>query len=249
MRMLVLPAAFLLSFPLYILLPQAHGALLRALESLYRRFSLRAAHHAPSFFILLPGLAAALLCAVHPVAAVLVTTPLFTAASALPGCVALKEELDSGKFARNIPAYEEHVRKACLSLAPAFIGGAVAPMLLCAAGMPLYIGSGFGWVYMTLHVLHPHCAWMSRALVLVLRLSEKIFCFLLRLCSGAVGRNPLRAKGSDARTLLLSTLGVAEDETKTHPPMAGDIAQGIFLCIFCCAVLLLLLTLVGFAFC
>jgi len=72
---------------------------------------------------------------------------------------------------------------------------------------------------------------------------------LLVLCSGLAGRNPLRTRGRDAKSRLLSILGIAGDGTDTHPPMSGDITQAIFICSFCAWLLCLVLTIVGFVFC
>ena len=65
---------------------------------------------------------------------------------------------------------------------------------------------------------------------------------MLLLCSCVVGRNPLRAHGDEPRALLLSILGIAGDGTDTHAPVAGDIAQAVFLCCFASALLCLMLT-------
>ena len=176
-------------------------------------------------------------------------TPLFTFSAVFPGCSAMKSSLDSGEFARDIPAYEANVRKTCASLAPAFIAGAAAPMLLCAAGLPLYIGCGLGWVYFALRQLYARSKNAQRILVLILRLCDKLFSFLLMLCSGLVGRNPLHSRGHDAQSRLMSILGIAQDGADTHAPMSGDITQGAFLCCFCMALLCFMLTIAGFAFC
>lgn len=247
--MLALPAAFLLSFALYMLLPSAETAIFRFLRSAYHRFETRAGQHALPLFLCLLGLLASALGALHPVIAALVMTPLFTAPAVLPACAKVKDELDSGKYVRDIPAYEDLVRKTCQSLAPAFLTGAAAPLIVCAVGFPLYIGCGLGWVYLSLRLFHPQSHGAQCVLVLVLRLSDKVFSFMLLLCAGVVGRSPFSSRGRDAKSHLLSILGIAEDGANTHAPMAGDIAQGIFLCCFCMALLCLSLTAVGFALC
>lgn len=76
-----------------------------------------------------------------------------------------------------------------------------------------------------------------------------MFRALLLLCSGAVGRSPLRVAGKTAQEKLMSALGVDDRDPAAHPPVAGDIAQGVFLCCLCGAVLCLTLTLAGMAVC
>ena len=66
------------------------------------------------------------------------------------------------------------------------------------------------------------------------------------LCSGAVGRNPLRTRGRGAQGRLLSILGIAGDGADTHAPMAGDIPQAIFLCGFAAFILCFTLCVLGF---
>lgn len=250
MRMLALPAAYALSFLLYLLFPRAEGLLADALERLHRRMSARMSEARALFSLLLMlAAAASLLGALHPLAAALVMTPLFTAPAVLPGCAQMKHDLDSGRYVRNIPVYEENVRVSCMSLAPAFLCGAVAPMLVCAVGMPLYIGFGLGWAYLALRHLHGKNLPAQRALVVLLRTADKVFSFMLLLCSGVVGRNPLHSRGRDAKSHLLSILGIAGDGADTHAPVAGDIPQGIFLCCFCTSLLCFTLTAVGFVLC
>ena len=251
MRMLALPAACILAFILYPLLPQAERRILEAIDSSFSRFARRFSDEnqaLPAFLLLLFAMSS-LFAALHPAVAALLMAPLFSAPAILPGCVQMKDDLDSGKYVRDIPAYEANVRKTCAALAPAFLAGAVSPMLLCAAGMPLYIGCGLGWVYFALRELHPYSAAAQRIMVVLLRLSDRVFSFFMLLCAGVVGRNPLRTKGHDAKSHLMSILGIAQDGADTHAPMAGDIPQGIFLCCFCCALLLLSLTAIGLALC
>jgi len=247
--MLALPAAFLLSFALYMLLPSSEASIFKALRGAYNRVEARAGQHALPLFLLFLGLLASALGALHPAAAALVMAPLFTAPAVLPACAKVKDELDSGKYVRDIPAYEELVRTTCLSLAPAFLSGAAAPLIVCAVGLPVYIGCGLGWVYFALRLFHPQSHGAQCVLALVLRVCDKVFSFLLLLCAGVVGRSPLSSRGHDAKSHLLSILGIAEDSAHTHAPMAGDIAQGIFLCCFCMALLCLSLTAIGFALC
>ncbi len=245
MRMLALPAAILVALCLYLPLPKAEAALLSCVRVLYARFAPRVQRQPLPIFLLLLGSAASLLGAVHPVASALVMAPLFSAFAVLPNCAHTKHVLDSGKYARDIPTYEAHVRAACQTLAPAFVTGAIAPLLLCAVGMPLYIGCGLGWVFFALRTLHEGSINAQRSLVLVLRASDRVLLFLMLLSSGLVGRNPLRTRGKDSKSRLPSILGIAGDSTDTHAPMAGDISQGTFLCCFCTGLLAFILTVIG----
>ena len=251
MRVLALPAAFILSFILYPIFPRAERLLLDGVEALYRRFCARLGDSLRTLrlFLLLLGVCASFLGSLHPAIAALLMTPLFTFSSVFPGCAAMKASLDSGKFARDIPAYEDNVRKTCASLAPASVAGAAAPLLLCAAGLPLYIGCGFGWVYFALRQLYPLSKNAQRILVLILRLSDKLFSFLLALCAGLVGRNPVHASGHGAEARLMNLLSIAPDAKDARAPMSGDISQAAFLCCFCMALLCFMLTVAGFALC
>lgn len=251
MRMLALPAAFMLSFCLYLPFPRAERLLLDSVEALYRRAAARFGDRPRTLrlFLLLIGACASFAGALHPVVSALAMAPLFTFSGIFPGCAAMKTSLDSGKFARDIPAYEANVRKTCSSIAPAFVAGAIAPLLLCAAGLPFYFGCGLGWMYFAMRQLYPLSKTTQRILVLVLRLCNKVFSFLLTLCSGLVGRNPLHTRGSDAQSRLMSILGIAQDGADTHAPMSGDISQAVFLSCFCMALLCFMLTAAGFALC
>ena len=80
-------------------------------------------------------------------------------------------------------------------------------------------------------------------------ISERIFIFFMTLCSGVTGRNPLRVGGKTAIARLLSIVGIAGDGTDTHAPMAGDIAQAIFLCTFSAGIFCFALCAVGFILC
>lgn len=248
MRMLALPAAALLALCLYLPLPRLAAALdaapgrLRAL--LGRR--IRDERAALLLTILLPAGLAAAAGALHPAAAALTMAPLMTLAAAFPGCARLKDELDSGRYARDIPAYESRVREACLSLGPALSLGFVQPLLLCALGTALHIGGAPGWALLMLRASrHPAARRMADGAD---RAADAVACALLLLCAGAVGRNPLRTRGHGAKDRLIHILGVAGDGTDTHAPMSGDIAQGILLCCLCAALLCLVLTLVLLAF-
>jgi len=257
MRILAVPAAILLACCVYMPLPRAQAVisalLARGYDLTLRLFTRKDGQtdDAPALlvYLLMLGGAFALLGAIHPLVSMLLMAPAFTAPAVLPGCARIKDELDSGKYARDIPAYEALVRDTCAALAPAFIQGMIAPMILCTLGMPLHLGAALGAVYTAIRALEdrlPVCARMADTLR---RISERVFIVMILLCSGAVGRNPLRTKGRDAQSRLLSVLGVAGDGTATHAPMAGDIPQGIFLCGFASLILCFVLCAVGFVLC
>ncbi|MGN0776275.1 MAG: hypothetical protein ACI4MM_06315 [Candidatus Ventricola sp.] len=257
MRIFAVPAALLLACCVYLPLPRAREGLHAALRGLYKLF-LRAFTRKSGQTDDVPALVACLLvlCGVlvplaslHPLAAMVLMVPAFTGLSALPACADVKDELDSGKYARDIPAYEALVRETCRSLAPAFVNGLAAPMILCAAGMPLHLGPALALGYTLLCALAPELTACARAVSAMQWAAERIFCAFMLLCSGAVGRNPLRTKGRGAQERLLSILGIAGDGSDTHAPMAGDIPQGIFLCGFAALILCFTLCAAGFVLC
>lgn len=257
MRIFSVPAALFLAYFLFTLLPAAARWVEAAIAGAYRRllppFTRKSGKvdEAPALLclLLLLGGVCALLCAAHPVAAALLMTPLFTGLAHLPACARTKDELDAGKYTQNIPEYEAVVRRTCASIAPAFVSGVCVPLLLCAVGMPLHLGCSLGWMYTALLILRDKSRIARRIVALLLRTGNGVLRFLLVLCSGLAGRNPLRTHGRDASTRLMSILGIAGDGTDTHPPMSGDITQAIFICSFCAWLLCLLLTIVGFVFC
>lgn len=257
MRIFSVPAAFLLAHFLFTLLPKTAGFIDAAIAGAYRRllplFTRKSGKvdepPALCFLLLLLGGVSALLGAIHPMAAMLLMTPLFSGLSLLPECARTKDELDSGKYARDIPVYEDIVRRTCALVAPAFVSGVCVPLLLCSIGTPLYLGCSLGWIYAALRVLRDKSRASRRALALLLRAGNGTLRFLLILCAGLAGRNPLRTKGRDAKTRLISILGIAGDGSDTHPPMSGDITQAIFICSFCAWLLCLVLTIVGFVLC
>lgn len=257
MRIFAVPAALLLGCCLYMPLPRAKeifsGLLVRGYERILSAFTRKSGQtddsHALTVYLLLLIGVLALLCAIHPLVSMLLMAPVFTGLCALPGCAAVKLELDSGKYARDIPTYEAIVRKTCASLAPAFAEGIIAPMLLGALGMPLHLGAALGWVYTALVALHDRHVFAARVVMLVHRVSIRLFAFFMQLCSGVVGRNPLRVRGESLPDRLLNTLGIASNASDTHAPMAGDIPQGIFLCGFSGAILCFTLCAVGFVLC
>lgn len=257
MRILALPAALALAFCLYLPFPRTAGLVSRLLAHLYglilRLFTRRdgQSDRTPAllcYLLLLAG-AATLLGAIHPAVSAVLMAPLFAALSLLPQAADTKLELDSGAYASDIPAYESRVRAACASLGPAFASDACAPLLLCALGTPLYLGCALGWMYLGLCAVRDRNALARRMAAPILRASDAVFCALMLLSSGAVGRSPLRTQGRGASERLLSILGISGDGTGTHAPMAGDIAQGILLCCLCTVLLCLMLTAAFFLLC
>ncbi|MBQ4265370.1 MAG: hypothetical protein IJB85_07655 [Clostridia bacterium] len=257
MRIFAVPAAIILACCLYMPLPRARGALENLLARAYayvlRLFTRRTGQtdDAPALFtyLLLLGGALALLCAVHPLISMVFMAPLFTGLAVLPGCAQVKDELDSGKYARDIPTYERIVRDTCVSLSPAFVQGVVTPMLLCALGMPLHMGASLGYVYAALCALSGSLPTAACAASALQRIGGRVFVVFMVLCAGAAGRNPLRTRGKYPHDRLMNILGIAGDGTDTHAPMAGDIPQGIFLCGFSSFMLCLTLCIVGFVLC
>lgn len=257
MRALALPAALLLSFLLYLCFPKlseyAASGIRRLYALLLPRFTRKdgAADDRPAlavFCLMLSG-AAALIGAVHPIVSALICAALFPGLSILPQSAAIKDELDSGLYARDIPAYESRVRTACASLAPAFVSDVCAPLLLIALGTPLYLGTALGTAWLCLRALCSENRDAMRIVTLLLRPADAVMRAMMLLCSGVVGRNPTRTSGGRAKERLISILGIAGDETDTHAPMAGDIAQGVFLCCFAVVLLCVMLTFVLLAVC
>jgi len=257
MRIFAIPAALLLACCIYLLLPRAAGYFESALRFLYNhtlRLFIRksgAADHRPAlamYLLLLCGVCI-LLGAIHPLAAMILMTPLFTGFAALPACAHTERELDSGKYAGDIPTYEALVRKSCASVAPAFVNGIIAPMLLCALGMPLRMAAPLGFAYAALCALSGENERAAHITQTIQRIAERIMIFFMTLCSGVTGRNPLRVHGKNAEARLLSIVGIAGDSTDTHAPMAGDIAQAIFLCVFSMVIFCFALCAVGFILC
>ncbi|MDO5377319.1 MAG: hypothetical protein Q4G52_03190 [Clostridia bacterium] len=251
MRILVLPLTVLAAVCLYLSLPRLApriGALLVRLYALVCRAFTRKdgrADERPALlvFLLLLGGSAALISAVHPLLGVPVCAPLLTGFSFLPSCVKAKAELDAGQCAGNVAGYEARVRQTCASLAPAFVGGVFAPLLLLAVGTPLYLGCSLPLMFCGLRALSDVQPDARRAYALLLSLSDAVVRALLVLCSGVAGRNPLHTAGRTAQQRLMSILGIAGDGSDTHPPISGDITQAVFLCCFVTGLLTLLLSL------
>lgn len=249
MRILALPAAALLALCLYLPLPRLADALHSAPDRLRALLARRLpdARAALALTVLLPAALAAVAAALHPAAAALTMAPLLAMPAVFPGCVRLKDELDAGTWARDIPAYESRVREACLSLGPALVRGGVQALLLLALGTALHVGGALGWALLMLRACEDRPIAL-RVLNAADRAADAVTCALLLLCSCAVGHNPLRTQGRGTQDRLIHILGIAGDGTDTHAPVSGDIAQGIFLCCLCAALLLLLLTLMLLAF-
>ena len=168
--------------------------------------------------------------------------PLF-GLSYIPQSGAVKRELDSGAYSRDIPAYESLVRETCAALAPAFVAHVCVPLVLMAVGLPLRLSAALGWGFLALSAVSNENEQADRLLGLLVRPADALFSFLLLLCSGVAGRSPFRIGGRDVKSRLINILGVAQDATATHAPVSGDISQGTFLCCFCTVFLCLVMTL------
>jgi len=257
MRIFAIPAALLIASCIYPLLPKAAGYFERILRALYgqtlRLFMRKngSADHKPAlamYFFLLCGVCA-LLGAIHPLISMLLMVPLFTGLSVLPACANMERELDSGKYVNDIPTYETLVRESCASVAPAFVHGIIAPMLLCGVAMPLRMAAPAGYAYAALCALAAENETAAKLAARIQRIAERILIFFMTLCSGVKGRNPLNIRGRTAEARLMSIVGIPGDGTDTHAPMAGDIAQAIFLCFFSTAIFCFTLCAVGFVLC
>lgn len=249
MRMLALPAALALGALLYTNLPQAEEKLAAALPALLARirqfFTSKSGktddRSALTVYFLSLAAAATILCAIHPLAAALLAAPLFSGFSPLPAAAKTKQELDSGKFSKNIPEYERRVLAACTPLGEAFSKHVITPMLLCALGMVLHLGCALGWLYAGLCAVHDELP--QKALSFAWHIGNSAMCAMFFLCSGLVGRNPLRVGGEGAGEKLMHLLSL--DGEGDHAPIAGDITQAIFLCCLCTGILCLGLTAFG----
>ena len=250
MRSLVLPAGLALAFPLYFALPAAYGALVRLLRALYARLlRLYTSKQGAEVSALVAYAAVIILViafasSIHPVLSALLIAPLFGALASVPRAAAVKRDLDSGSHVGDIAAYESIVSETCERLAPVFAAEAFAPLLLCALGLALSLGGALGWAALGLRAISSENSHARRILAPLDRAGDRALHALMLICSCLVGRNPFRTKGADARARLLSVLGIAEDDTRVHPPMAGDIAQAAFLCCFCLCLLCAALALV-----
>ncbi len=255
MRMLAVPTAVLLACCVYLPLPRARDALSSLLCALYVR--VRRAYTRKdgrtddtpallTFALVLGGVLTAL-SALHPLLSAALMAPAFTGLGALPAAARVKDELVGGAYRGDIPAYEARVRETCASLAPAFAYGVAAPLILCALGTPLHVGAALGALYTAVRALRDGLPAAQRAALAAERIAARVFGAFVLLCAGVVGRHPLRAGGDGMR--LNAVLGIDGGARDTHAPVAGDIAQAIFLCAFACALLCFTLTAVGFVFC
>ncbi len=250
MRLFILPAAVLLGACLYLPLPRAGAYLAAGLRALYAKaaalFAKKNARRPDSAALIACCIAvfalAALLSLLHPIACAVLAAPLFTAWATLPACAETKEKLDSGAYENDIPAYEGIVRSTCAGLAAPFVKGMLAPMLLCTLGIPLHLGSAPGWLFLLVTSVRPRQRPPRLFALIVRRTCDGVMRAMLLLCSCAVGKSPLRARGDTPRALLMNVLGIAGDESDTHAPMAGDISQAAFLCLLVTLVLGIMLT-------
>lgn len=257
MRIFAIPAAFLLACCVYPPMPKAAAYFERTLRWLYaqtlRLFTRKsgAADHGPALamYLLLLCAICVLLSAIHPPVSVFLMAPLFTGLAVLPACTNIERELDSGKYANDIPTYEALVREHCASIAPAFVCAVSAPMLLCALGMPLHTAVPVGYAYAALCALAGENSIAAKISGRIQHITERIMIFFMTLCSGVKGRNPLNVHGKTAEARLLSIVGIPGDGTDTHAPMAGDIAQAIFLIFFSTTIFCFTLCAVGFVLC
>lgn len=250
MRMLVLPAALLLGAALYSLFPAFRGQPDRAIRALMARcrrlFTTRRGrteeHSALAVALLALAASVILVGAMHPAVAALVMAPLFSGFFVLPQGAAAKQALSAGECASDPAAYERRVLDACRPMGDAFAREVVVPMLLCAVGLPLHIGSALAWVYAALRLAQENAA--AQAICRgVDRAGDRVLGVMLLLCAGLFGRNPLRVGGSSAGERLMRILSL-EGEVD-HAPISGDISQGAFLCCLCTTLICLPLTGVG----
>ena len=159
MRLLAYPAALVLAFVLYLSCPKLAPLVLSLLKKILPLLTkldqkLSRPPYAVSYpvYLLLFFLVGLQLSLIHPaVSAVTMALPLFGLAP-IPACGAVKHELDSGAFEKDIPAYEAKVRNTCAALVPEFVAHLCAPLLLMALGMPLHIGSALGWALSLIHI-------------------------------------------------------------------------------------------------
>ena len=250
MRLLAYPAALVLAFVLYLSCPKLAALvlllpkkLLPPLTKLDSKLSRPPYQVSYPVYLLLFFLAGFLFGLIHPaVSAVVMAFPLIGLAP-IPACGAVKRELDSGAYSRDIPAYEALVRETCAALAPAFVAHVCVPLVLMAVGLPLRLSAALGWGFLALTAVSSKNEQADRLLGLLIHPMDALFKALMLLCCGVTGRNPFRTKGRDAQTRLMSILGIAQDKTATHAPVSGDISQGTFLCCFCTVLLCLILKL------
>ena len=257
MRILALPIALLLALLLYLSLPGTGTFIAREISRLYagflRLFTRKSgkADEEIAFpvFLLVAGGFCQLVGGLHFAAAGAVMAPLFCAFSTLPQAARVKKELDSGALSSNIAEYEGRVRSVCAQLPPAFSTDLFAPILLVSLGTPIHMGCVLGGAYLAARSLCDTCAAARRLTAIVNRPVTAVTRAMLLLCSCVVGKNPLHAHGETLQALTLSILGIAGGMDDSHAPVAGDIAQVVFLLLFAAALLSLALIIALFAFC
>ena len=198
MRLFAYPAALFLAFVLYCAAPKFAGGLARALQKLYaffQRLDARAPRKLafPAFLLTLM-LVPFLLALLHPaVEAVLMAFPLF-GLSCIPRSGAVKRELDSGAYSRDIPAYESLVRETCAALAPAFVAHVCVPLVLMAVGLPLRLSAALGWGFLALSAVSSKNEQADRLLGLLVRPADALFSFLPDKHSGRRGGRDRHAR-------------------------------------------------------
>lgn len=257
MRILSLPAALLLAACLYLPFPRAVETLASIIRRLFTRFLLLFTRKdgradgelALALFLLLAGGVCQLVGGIHFLLAGVVMAPVFCTFSLIPQAASIKDQLDRGVFARDIGEYDARVRSACAAFGPSFVTDLCAPLLLMALGTPIHMGCALGGAYFAARVLGEQSPAARRVVLILSRPSWLVMRMLLLLCSGVVGRNPAHVHGDNARDMMLSILGIAGDADDTHIPVSGDIAQAIFLGLFCIALLTLALCVVLFSVC
>ncbi len=245
--MIVLPAGFALAFALYFLLPQTADVLVYLLARAYQRQPVRKPR--PIAFSTLLATLAFFLSLVHPALTALTLAPLFTGLASVPRAAEVKRRLDGGACAGDVAAYEAQVMESCEGFAPAFSGEVVVPLLLCALSLALRLGGALGWAWLGLRAACGEEGGPARLLAHLARVGDALLFALSLVCACIVGRNPFRTRGAGAQARLVSVLGIAQDDTRIHAPVAGDIAQGALVCgvsaWLLCVALALLLALLG----
>ena len=251
MRMLAFPAALVLGVLLYTLFPGAKSWINQRLiarpaiieQNIIKRRQNPDEKSVFFIYIFILLLVPTLISLIHPVAAALVMAPLFPFFTLMPECFAAKHELDSGKYAKDREGYEGRVVHCCEALGEALVPCLMTPIILCAVGMPLHLGGALGWGYAALRRLEIGVPPLVRILALLERVGNAVAVFLLRLCAGLFGRNPLRVGGADAKETLVNLLGLRDEND--HAPISGDISQAAFACCLCAFLLCAFLTGVG----
>ncbi|MBR2943058.1 MAG: hypothetical protein IKB82_06635 [Clostridia bacterium] len=257
MRILSLPIALILAACLYLALPAAAQPVHAFVQALYARFLRLFTRKdgksddelAFPLFMLVFGGVCQLVGGLHILLTGLVTAPLFRAYAPIPEAFKVKDQLDSGVFSRNIGEYDARVRSTCAAFGPVFVTDMCAPLLLIALGTPIHMGCVLGGAYLCARALSDRHPAAHRTVALISRAAWQVMRVLWHLCAGLVGRSPGHAHGEDARTLLLSILGIAGDADDTHAPVSGDITQAVFLCLCTTALLTLMLCIALFSLC